>query len=247
MVVRKALGGLLGAAAASQPEEAEAGLLNIASKGLRESSSIARRTDQDELGIGRGKRNVQKRAQLTAGEKEAIRSSIAGKNIKEMDAFNLARDFKRRHPSSDWELPEITGISKTDKGELKLLTKKIPYQFNKTKKGKPIAPGSKAFNRISDNLANEIIEIARRAEQGDPAAQRIMDNAGWYKNVESRLRSEYGSFSQMMGDILGATSPNTPVATNFNFSKDILQRATSGDFDQLMDGFADALDRRYAL
>ena len=50
----------------------------------------------------------------------------------------------------------------------------------------------------------------------------------------------------MMGGILGATSPNTPVATNFRFSQDILQRATQGDFDELMDGFADALDRRYA-
>lgn len=128
-----------------------------------------------------------------------------------------------------------------------MLTKQVPYKFNKTKQDKVIKPGSKEFQRISDNLVAEILEIQQRAAQGDPSALKIMDNVGWYKNVESRLRSEYGSFSQMMADILGATSPNTPVATNFKFSKEILDRATRGDFDDLMDGFADALDRRYAL
>ena len=235
------------AAAASQPQEVEAGILNVASKALREASDLAKRTEADELGIGRGNRNVANRVALSASEKEKIRSSIEGKNIKEIDAFNLARDFKKRHPKSDWAQPEITGIEQTNKGELKLLTKNIPYNFHKNKRGKIITPGSPAFNKISDNLANEIIEIERLRQAGDPSAIRIMNNAGWYKNVESRLRNEYGSFSQMMGDILGATSPNTPVATNFRFSQDILQRATRGDFDELMNGFADALDRRYAL
>jgi len=243
----RSLGATGAAAAAMQPEDAEAGLLNQAAKALRESSQIAKRTEADELGIGRGKRNVANRVTLSANEKEKIRSSIKGKKIKEIDAFNLARDFKKRHPKSDWAQPEITGIEQSNKGELKLLTKNIPYGFHKNKQGKFITPGTPAFNKISDNLANEIIEIERLSQQGDPAATRIMNNAGWYKNVESRMRSEYGSFSQMMGDILGATSPNTPVATNFKFSQDILQRATQGDFDELMNGFADALDRRYAL
>tara|TARA_B100000424_G_scaffold236362_1_gene201253 strand:+ start:236 stop:2944 length:2709 start_codon:yes stop_codon:yes gene_type:complete len=243
----KAIGATGAAAAALQPEDAEAGLLNQASKALRESIDIAKRTELDELGIGRGERKVQKVVQLNAQEKQNIRDSISGKNIKEIDAFNLARDFKKRHPRSDWTQPEVTGVEQNDSGDLKLLLKKIPYEFNKNKQGKFITPGSPAFNKISDNLANEIIEIERLSRAGDPSATRIMNNAGWYKNVESRMRSEYGSFSQMMGDILGATSPNTPVATNFRFSQDILQRATRGDFDELMNGFADALDRRYAL
>lgn len=246
-MIRRGLLGLSGAALASQPEEADAGLLNVAARALREGSAIARRSEADERGIGRGERNVQARVQLNAKEKAAIRKSIKGKKIKEVDAFNVARDFKKRHPKGEWEQPEITGIEQNDKGQLKLLTKQVPYKFNKTKQDKVIKPGSKEFQRISDNLVAEILEIQQRAAQGDPSALKIMDNVGWYKNVESRLRSEYGSFSQMMADILGATSPNTPVATNFKFSKEILDRATRGDFDDLMDGFADALDRRYAL
>ena len=237
----------IAAGTALSPEESEAGLLNAASKALRASSTVSRRTDADEAGIGRGQRNVLKSPQLTKKEKKAIRASIKNTEIDEAAAFNAARDWKKRHPNSDWQMPEIIGIESNDKGFLKLLTKKIPYRFNKDRNGNPIKLGSSAFNGISNNLANEIIAIAKRAEQGDPSAQKVMDNAGWYKNVESRMRSEYGSFSQMMGDILGATSPNTPVATNFKFSKDILNRFTKGDFDQQMNGFADLLDKRYAI
>ena len=246
--LRKPAAGIA-AGAALTPEEAEAGLLNAASKALRESSTVSRRTDADEAGINRGERNVAKSVQLSAKEKAAIRSSVKKSKIKisEVAAFNAARDWKKRHPKSDWQMPEITGIESNDKGHLKLLTKKLPYVFNKNPDGSPILVGSTAFNGISNNLANEIIDFARKAKLGDPSAQKVMDNAGWYKNVESRMRSEYGSFSQMMGDILGATSPNTPVATNFNFSKDILNRFTSGDFDQKMNGFADLLDKRYAI
>ena len=123
----KAIGATGAAAAALQPEDAEAGLLNQASKALRESIDIAKRTELDELGIGRGERKVQKVVQLNAQEKQNIRDSISGKNIKEIDAFNLARDFKKRHPRSDWTQPEVTGVEQNDSGDLKLLLKKFSY------------------------------------------------------------------------------------------------------------------------
>ena len=99
-LLRRILAGSAAAAAASTPEEVEAGILNVASKALRESSDLAKRTEADERGIGRGERKTQKVAQLNPQEKAAIRSSIAGTKIKAIDAFNLARDFKKRHPVS---------------------------------------------------------------------------------------------------------------------------------------------------
>ena len=115
----------IAAGTALSPEESEAGLLNAASKALRASSTVSRRTDADEAGIGRGQRNVLKSPQLTKKEKKAIRASIKNTEIDEAAAFNAARDWKKRHPNSDWQMPEIIGIESNDKGFLKLLTKKI--------------------------------------------------------------------------------------------------------------------------
>jgi len=249
MAARKLISaGLLGAAAAAAPEDAEAGLLNTGISALRRSANVDSRSLKQERGDNRGQRNVSNVGALSAAEKAAIRKSIKGKGVNEVAAFNVVKEWKKRHPKSDWLIPEITGVDVGSKGEIKVKTKNQKYNFNIDPKTKKQAErGSAHYNKIVNNVANEIIEISKRAQAGDPSAQRVMDNAGWYKNVESRLRTEYGSFSGMMGDILGATSPNTPVGTNFKFSQDILARATSGEFDQVMDGFADALDRRYEL
>ena len=247
MVARKFIaGGLLGAAAA--PDEAEAGLYNTGAGILRREANAETRSLKKERGDNRGQRKVSKTVALSAAEKTAIRNSIKGTGVEEMAAFDVVREWKKRHPKSDWLIPEITGVDVGSKGEIKVKTKNQKYNYNidpKTKK--QAVSGSPHYNKIVNNVTNEIIDIAKRAQGGDPAAQRVMDNAGWYKNVESRLRTEYGSFSGMMADILGATSPNTPVGTNFKFSQDILNRSTSGEFDQVMNGFADALDRRYEL
>lgn len=248
--VRKAAApAAVGAGLLASPEEAEAGLLDPAMRLVRESANVATRDMAQERGGNRGERKLANRVTLSAAEKKSIRASIKGKQgVTEAAAFNVAREWKKRHPASDWSVPEITGMTVGDKGQLKLKTKGITYSYNKdAKTGKPIAQGSPQYNQIVNNVVAEIAAIAKRAQSGDPGAQRVMDNAGWYQNVERRLRTEYGTFSQMMGDILGATSPNTPVGTNFKFSQDILNRSTRGDFDELMNGFADQLDRRYAL
>lgn len=231
----------------ASPEEAQAGLFNLGSKFVRNATGPNRVAAQ-QRGGNRGQRNTSKKASLTAPEKEAIRKSIKGTQVDEASAFNVVREWKMRHPQSDWFVPEVTGVDVGKKGEVKVKTRNQQYKYNIDRKtGKPALPGSRHYNRIVDGVVNEITEVARRADAGDADAKRIMDNAGWYKNVERRLRTEYGSFSGMMADILGATSPNTPVGTNFKFSQDILKRATRGEFDQLMNGFADQLDQRYEL
>ena len=248
MVVKAGLGGLLGAAALAQPEDAEAGVKNLSLAAVRAATDQNVRTLDDERSSVRGERNVSQRATLSTQEKDAIRQSIKGRPVDEVAAFAAARDWKKRHPKSEWEVPSITGVQVADNGGIKIKTANMQYQFNKDPAtNRPAKVGSPYYQKIVNNIVDEMTAIAARAKAGDPAATRIMDNAGWYKNTERRLRTEYGSFSNMMADILGATSPNTPVATNFNFSQDILARATRGEFDDLMNGFADKLDRRYAL
>ena len=246
----------VGIAALSQQEEAEAGQLDTA---LRYLSRMAEDwvTDPDApleikppSTFNRGTRRTAKNVRLTAQEKELIRESIEGEGIKESVAFAAARDWKRRHPSVDWEQVEVRGVTANRKGELSIVTEKPQYAYNRDKRtGKLIKVGSPAFNRIVDNVASEVVDYLRRAKEDptDVAAALVAENAGWYKNVQSRLRNEYGSFSEMMGDLLGATSPNTPVATNFNFSKSLLSGFARGEYDDLMQDFANKLDRRYQI
>jgi hypothetical protein len=207
------------------------------------------RSYEGERGIERGKRSLADRASLSAIEKESILKSIAADDIdiSPKDAFTAAREWKKKHPSNEWEVPDIAGVEGSGKN-ISVKPKSIAYRYDiDPYTGKKAEVGSPHYEKVVGGVANEIIDIARRAEAGDPSAIKVMDNSGWYKNVERRMRNEYGTFSEMMGDVLGATSPNTPVATNFRFSQDILKKATRGDFDNLMDGFADNLDRRYEL
>lgn len=225
-------------------EDSEAGMHDIALRGLRQGMNLA---EQVPAQFNRGVRIMAKRASLSPQEKSAIGKSL-GAGDSDL-AMSVARDWKKRHPTSEWVQPKIIGASINDDKKVKLKFESTPYAYNiDPRTGKKIKVGSTKFKKISDGVADEVIDYFKRAENPDDwAAANVINNAGWYKNVERRLRNEYGSFSEMMGDLLGATSAKTPVATNFRFSKEILDGFARGEFDDLMEGFADALDTRYAL
>jgi hypothetical protein len=233
-----------------QSEESEAAMLDPALRVLRLGADLAQNAPAQ---FNRGVRNMAKRVALNANEKAAITRDIEPTGLSTADsglAMNVARDWKKRHPSADWAQPKITGASVNKDNKIQLKFETMPYAYNiDPRTGKAVEAGSAQYNKMVNGVADEIIDYFNRAAEdpNDLAARNVINNAGWYKNVERRLRNEYGSFSEMMGDVLGATSPNTPVATNFRFSKDILDGFARGEFDELMNGFADALDARYAL
>ena len=210
-----------------QSEDAEAGMYDLGLKIAREGVDLAEKAPAQ---FNRGTRNMAKRVFLSPQERSAIEASLGGDS--EL-AINIARDWKKRHPNSDWAQPNITGAKLTKDKKVELKFKSMPYAYNiDPKTGKQVKPGSAQFKKISDGVADEVIDYFKRAENPDDlSARNVINNAGWYKNVERRLRTEYGSFSEMMGDLLGATSPNTPVATNFRFTKDILDGFALGEFD----------------
>ena len=92
MVVKAGLGGLLGAAALAQPEDAEAGVKNLSLAAVRAATDQNVRTLDDERSSVRGERNVSQRATLSTQEKDAIRQSIKGRPVDEVAAFAAARD-----------------------------------------------------------------------------------------------------------------------------------------------------------
>jgi hypothetical protein len=240
----------------ASPEDSEAAVYDLALKLFREKNDEPLELKPTFV---RGERKTAKRVSISDAEKDVLQDSAdafnakqksGGKQVSVSEALAAYKDWKRRHPPADWVQPELTGFSVNKKGSIKFEFKSPMYAYNKSKTtGKPIEVGSAEYNRLRRNVSDEIIDYLDRAitDPDDAAAQNVLSNAGWYKNVERRLGTEYGSFKEMMGDLLGATSPNTPVGTNFNFSKKILSAFSRGDFDELMDGFADRLQRKYDL
>jgi hypothetical protein len=235
----------------STPEESEAVIVDKALNFLRQQTMADPLELKPTTQFRRGERKTAKRVTISEADKGIIAQSAAkNKDIDPQAALNAYRDWKRRHPPSEWVQPELSQVKVNRNGSYKFVFKSPMYAFDKDPlTGKQIKVGSPKYNKLRKNVSDEIISYIDRAanDPTDAAAAIVMDNAGWYKNVEARLRNEYGTFSEMMSDLLGATSPNTPVATNFNFSKQILGSFARGDFDDLMAGFADKLQRRYDL
>ena len=90
----------VGAGLLVSPEEAEAGFFNTAASLVRKSADVGTRDLSQERGSNRGKRKLATRVKLFAAEKKAIRAAIKGKKgVTEVAAFNVAREWKKRHPA----------------------------------------------------------------------------------------------------------------------------------------------------
>jgi len=145
-------------------------------------------------------------------------------------------DTKKRYPASEgWADLTVKGLEAgTDKkGNLKVVPtyQAIAYGFNKAD-----------ANKVATKFAQEIVKIYARAKSGDKNAKNIIAHQNWYKNVAKLLRQEYGGFGDIVADLLGSTSPNTAVDTNFHFSMDVMRRFVRGDFDKEMTAFIKHID-----
>jgi len=145
-------------------------------------------------------------------------------------------DTKKRYPASEgWADLTVKGLEAgiDKKGNLKVAPsyQAIAYGFNKAD-----------ANKVATKFAQEIVKIYARANKGDKNAKNIIAHQNWYKNVAKLLRQEYGGFGDIVADLLGSTSPNTPVDTNFNFSMDVMRRFVRGDFDKEMAAFVKHVD-----
>jgi hypothetical protein len=195
------------------------------------------------IGAERGERVVAKKVTLSDAEKSAIKQAAKDAGIPEKEINAVVRSHKAAHPRSDgWAALEFTGVrmDEVEDGPPKLtyLYKTIPYAFNTNEAGKSLKKGTPEYtarvNSLAARMREEVRAVFQRALSGDAAAKNIIKQAGWYKEMRSRLRQEFGGLGDLFADLLGATSPNTPVRGNWSNAIDAMRRAMRGDFDELM-------------
>lgn len=194
--------------------------------------------------IERGERKTAKLVQLSADEKASIEKSVNEKKAKNAGVTKEqietdVRRIKAAHPPSDgWEKLVYTGTKVNDKGKVQHSFQGVPYTFEKGRGDKTLKKGTPAYKNRVDALAAKMTEevraVLRRALNEDQNAKGIMAQAGWYKAMRSRLRQEFGALGDLFADLLGATSPNTPVRTNWDFAIEALRMASRGELDDLI-------------
>jgi hypothetical protein len=207
------------------------------------------------LDIEREKRKVAKSASLTQEETDAVMADAERLNLNDAqitEIINGIKDDKKRYPASEgWDNLKVIGIdSKLDEEGNLVAGSETPkyapisYAYN-------VPPGaSKAPNKVDQvwlgkvttKFQNLIEDLYKRAAEGDVNAKNIIAHQTWYKNVAATLRQEFGGFGDTLADLLGATSPNTPVDTNWRFSIDVMRRFVRGDFDAEMKKFVKYID-----
>jgi hypothetical protein len=192
----------------------------------------------------RGERTTGKVARISDGEKSIIDAAAKKLGIKSTEILNMVKNHKLANPPKDgWAPLELTGVKieagKNGKpGKYELQYQVVPYTFANGANGKIMKKGTPEYDKrvkaIAKRIHDEVLGVFDRAQAGDKAAQNIIRQAGWYKEMRSRLRQEFGGLGDVFADLLGATSPNTPVRENWKNAVDVLRRATRGDFDELM-------------
>ena len=192
----------------------------------------------------RGERTTGKVARVSPEEKQIIDDAAKKLGIKSAEILNMGKNHKLANPPKDgWAPLELTGVKieagkngKPAKYELQYQV--VPYTFANGANGKIMKKDTPEYNKkvkaIAHRIHDEVLGVYDRAQAGDKAAQNIIRQAGWYKEMRSRLRQEFGGLGDVFADLLGATSPNTPVRENWKNAVDVLRRATRGDFDKLM-------------
>ena len=78
-----------------------------------------------------------------------------------------------------------------------------------------------------DNLANQVATEATEMMK-DPS---IAAGIGWYGRMRKRLGAIFGKDINTFTQLLGTTSAQTPVETNFRYSVNLYNRFKSGEFD----------------
>jgi len=250
--IKNAFKGLGFRTADSVFEKVEAGKMRPKGEGKGEAKFSLR---QYKLDIKRQKRVVQEIVDLPVNEQAAIERDAQEMDLPKARVDELIKQVKadkKRYPEKQgWAPLEVIGIDVTLDDEGKPIRgteapkyKSIPYEYN-VPTGKNKAPTKVDpiwLGKVTKEFQKLVQQIYTRASKGDTNAQGIIAHQTWYKNVAKTLRNEYGGFGDVLADLLGATSPNTPVDTNWRFSIDVMRRFVRGDFNSDLEKFSKHLE-----
>ena len=189
----------------------------------------------------RGERETAQRTVLSSAEKQTIRDASKELGVTQAELEGKIRQNKIDNPSTGddpWAPLTLNRVKPKKGGGYDIEYEKLPYSFEKDSTGATVEPGTPAYDAhvqtLAEKLKDEVKDIYKRFQSGDKVAENIISQASWYKEMRSRLRQEFGGLGDMFADLLGATSPNTPVRENWKNGIDLLRKATKGDFDQLI-------------
>jgi hypothetical protein len=211
----------------------------IVSRRVFNQPSTLARGDVTQPLVERGERALDNQTRVSETERVAIDKAAKELDVPAIEIERQIRKHKKAHPVTDgWAALEFTGVSLDDNDGYSLKYKSIAYQFDEDSSGEVLKPGTPEYATRTEALAkamhDEVLLVYERALAGDENAASIIHQASWYKEMRSRLRHEFGGLGDLFADLLGATSPNTPVRTNWESAVDLLRRASRGDFDEMM-------------
>ena len=172
------------------------------------------------------------------------RARINTSNLSREDKKGAIRKYKttkENNPEGDgWaemhlnnETPEHKPVEVVN-GKVVLNWKKVPYSWQKPEDGFTAKEWKAELTR---RIIVDIEEVLDRANRGDRNAKAIVENSTWYSGARAMLYEQFGALSDLMFELLGATSAKTDVKQNFKYAQDILERYTQGDFDEVISTF----------
>lgn len=156
------------------------------------------------------------------------------------DAIAKISEAKRDNREEDGWVPLIvSAFDRKDNGKPEIKWATVPYSYDRDEEGNTLEKGSVEYmqrvNALARLVHEAVYEVFIRSKTGkDENAVEIINQSSWYRAMRTRLRDEFGSFGDLLADLLGATSPNTPVETNWQYAVDIVRRLSRGDWDEMM-------------
>lgn len=194
---------------------------------------------QHQMMVERGSRTVGDKVSFSEAERKAVADAAKEAGVSKAEIEKQVIKHKLAHPVMDGWMPlEFTGVTLDDNGGYDLKYRSAAYQFDQDENGKVLKPGTPEYEArtlaIAKSMRDEVLSVFERYLAGDKNATNTIRQAGWYKAMRTRLRREFGGLGDLFADLLGATSPNTPVRGNWENAVDLLRRASRGDFDEMM-------------
>lgn len=105
--------------------------------------------------------------------------------------------------------------------------------------GSPLYKRAGSESEAVTQFAKRLVDFAREYES-DPAFEA---GKKWYSDFTPMLKKQFGKDSQLMAELLAATSPNTGVEVNYKYAFDALKSLRDGRFNKIIPKFEEGLEK----
>lgn len=173
--------------------------------------------------------------EINAIIKDATNNDVVDTDLVARAAAEVVR-VKKEFPKSDGWLPIEVNAGGTapsfkikKNGAIEVKWSQPSYGFHKPKNANVKRPVHK--KRLVKKTVSDVEAVLLRAKNGDQAAIDIIAQSNWYKDMRTRLRTEFGGMADVFADLLGATSAQTGVQQNYTNGLAVLRRFTKGEYD----------------